>query len=94
MRLRFWNDPETSLPHIYNHGVTAKEVLETFQRPGEEFPGRDDSRIRIGQTAAGRYLQIVFVPDFGSRSAFVVTAFELSHKAKQAFRRRQRRKQR
>lgn len=82
------------LPHIYDHGVTEEEVQQVLNRPGEEFPGRDNSRIRLGQTLAGRYLQVVYVPDEGRTSAFVVTAFEISSKAKQAFRRRQRRKRR
>jgi hypothetical protein len=94
MELRFWDDPETGLPHIYGHGVTEEEVREVLHRPGEEFPGTDDSRIRLGQTAAGRYLQVVYVPDAGRKSAFVVTAFELSPKGKRAYRRRQRRKRR
>lgn len=94
MELRFWNDPETELPHIYDHGVTEEEVQQVMSRPGEEFPGRENSRIRLGQTFAGRYLQVVYVPDVGRASAFVVTAFELSPKAKRAYRRRQRRKRR
>ena len=92
MELRFWSDPETGLPHIYEHGVTEGEVLQVLLRPGEELPGRDDSRIRIGQTLAGRYLQVVFVPDGGRSSAFVVTAYDVAPKARRAFRRRQRRK--
>lgn len=26
MEWRFWNDPETGLPHVYAHGVTEDEV--------------------------------------------------------------------
>ena len=48
--------------------------------------------IRLGQTEAGRYLQVVYVPDPGGDSAFVVTAYDLTPKAKRAYRRRQRRK--
>jgi hypothetical protein len=48
--------------------------------------------VRLGRTEAGRYLQVVYVPDAGGDSAFVVTAFDLSPKAKQALRRRRRRK--
>jgi hypothetical protein len=92
MDLRFWNDPATGLPHIYDHGVTEAEVLQVLLRPGEEFAGDNASRIRIGQTLAGRYLQVVFVPDTGRTSAFVVTAYSLAPKAMRAFRRRQRRK--
>jgi hypothetical protein len=47
-----------------------------------------------GQTAAGRYLKVVVVPDPGADSAFVVTAYELRGKALKAFRRVRRRKRR
>lgn len=94
MELRFWNDPETGLPHIYGHSVTEDEVNEVLQRPGVELPGSDDSRIRLGQTASGRFLQVVYVPDVGRKSAFVVTAFDMSDKGKRAYRRRQRRRRR
>jgi hypothetical protein len=92
MELRFWNNPETGLPHMYDHGVAEDEVREILSRSGEEFPGRDNSRIRLGQTEAGRYLQLVYVPDADGDSAFVVTAYDLTPNAKRAFRRRQRRK--
>ncbi len=92
MELRFWIDPETDLPHILNHGVTEEEVRQVLSRKGEEFPGSDRSRIRLGQTHAGRYLQVVYVPDVLGEGALVVTAFDLTDKAKRAFRRRQRRK--
>jgi hypothetical protein len=52
------------------------------------------SRIKLGQTAAGRYLQVIYVPDLDPDSVFVITAYELRGKAKTAFRRRQRRKRR
>jgi hypothetical protein len=94
MELRFWIDPESDLPHIFDHGVTEEEVRQVLSRMGEELPGRDRSRIRLGQTEAGRYLQVVYVPDAVGDGAFVVTAFDLTPKAKQAFRRRQRRKKR
>jgi hypothetical protein len=94
MELRFWTDPESGLPHLYDHGVTEEEVRQVLSRPGEEFQGRNRSRIKLGQTESGRYLQAVYVPDVGRVSAFVVTAFETSTKAKRAYRRRRRRKQR
>lgn len=50
--------------------------------------------MKLGQTAAGRYLQVVCVPDEDPDNVFVVTAYELHGKAKTAFRRRQRRKPR
>ncbi len=94
MELRFWSDPETGLPHIYDHGVTEAEVREVLSRSAEEFPGDDRSRIRVGQTEAGRYLQVVYVPDADRQDAFVVTAYDLTPKGKHAYRRRQRRKRR
>ena len=92
MNLRYWKDPETGLPHIFDHGVTEDEVRQVLSRRAEDFPGTAGSRIRLGQTKAGRYLQVVYVPDIVGDGAFVVTAFDLAPKAKRAFRRRQRRK--
>jgi len=94
MELRFWMDAETGLPHIDDHGVTEEEVQQVLSRPGDEFPGTEDSRIRQGQTEAGRYLQVVYAPDPGGASAFVITAYDLTPNAKRAYRRRQRRKKR
>ena len=90
--LRFLLDPATGEPHIYQHGVSENEVEEVLANPADEFSGRGDSRIALGQTEAGRYLQVVYVPDPRWRSAFVVTAYDLRGKALAAFRRRRRRK--
>jgi len=94
MELRFWINPETDLPHVLDHGVTEEEVRQVLRRTGEELPGSDRSRIRLGQTEAGRSLQVVYVPDTVGDGAFVVTAYDLTPKAMRAFRRRQRRKKR
>jgi hypothetical protein len=48
--------------------------------------------MKLGQTAAGRYLQVIYVPDEDGQGIFVITAYALQAKAKKAFRRRQRRK--
>lgn len=90
--LRFYLDPENGEPHIYDHGVTEEEVEEVLANPADEFSGRGDSRIALGQTEAGRYLQVVYVPEARWESAFVVTAYDLRGKALAAFRRRRRRK--
>jgi hypothetical protein len=94
MDLRFWTDPETGLPHIHNHGVSEDEVREVLGKPGLSLRGDRNSRIVMGQTLAGRYLKVVFVPDRGGRSGFVVTAYELRGKRLQAYRRARRRKKR
>jgi hypothetical protein len=94
MEMRFYNDPDTGQPHIYGHGVTEEEVGEVLRGPGEDFSAARDSRMKLGQTAAGRYLQVIYVPDEDPKSVFVITAYELRGKAKKAYRRRQRRKPR
>jgi len=92
MHIRFYLDPETGEPHIYNHGVTEDEVEDVVSRPGEDRPGREGSRVAIGQTRAGRYLRVIYVPDPEPDSIFVITAYELRGKALTAYRRRRRRK--
>lgn len=93
MELRFWNDPETGLPHIYAHGVTEDEVRQVLNRPGLSIRGGRNSRSIMGQTSGGRLLKVVFVPDDGD-SGFVVTAYELRGKALRAYRRARKRKKR
>ncbi|WP_089724221.1 DUF4258 domain-containing protein [Candidatus Thiosymbion oneisti] len=94
MEIRFYKDPQTDLPHIYEHGVTEDEVNEILLGRGEDLPAKQASHMKLGQTRAGRYLQIIYVPDEEPGSVFVITAYELQTKAKAAFRRRQRRKSR
>lgn len=94
MHLRFYIDPETGLPHISRHNVEEHEVEEVLERPGEDRPGREGSRVAIGQTHAGRYLRVIYVPDPEPDSAFVITAMELTGKPLAAYRQRMRRKQR
>ncbi len=92
MNIRFYRDPLTGEPHIYNHGVTEDEVEEVIHRPGEDRRGREGSRVAIGQTRAGRFLRVIYVPDPEPDSIFVITAYELRGKPLTAYRRRQRRK--
>jgi len=92
MQMRFYRDPATGQPHIYNHGVTEEEVEEVIRRPGEDRLGREGSRVAIGQTRAGRSLRVIYVPDPEPESLFVITAYELRGKPLTAYRRRQRRK--
>lgn len=92
MDLRFYLDPDTNLPHISGHGVTEAEVEQVLRGPGEDIPGDRGSRMKIGQTAAGRYLKVIYLPDDPPDGVFVITAYELQGKAKQAFRRRRRRR--
>ena len=92
MNVRFYIDPESRLPHIYNHEVSEDEVEDVLRKPGEDRPGKENSRIAIGQTKAGRYLRVIYVPDPEPDSVFVITAYELMGKPLKAYRRRSRRR--
>jgi hypothetical protein len=94
MEVRYFLDPETDQLHIYGHGITEAEVEEILRGSGEDLPAARGSRMKLGQTGAGRYLQVVYVPDEDGEGVFVITAYELQGKAKKAFRRRRRRKSR
>ena len=89
---RYYIDADTGRLHIYNHGVVEAEVEDVLRRAGEDRQGKAGSRIAIGQTQAGRYLRVVYVPDPEPDSVFVITAFELTGKPLLAYRRRRRRK--
>ena len=92
MNIRFYIDPATGVPHIYNHNVAEMEVEEALANRDEDRPGDRNSRIAIGRTDAGRVLRIVYVRDPKPDSIFVVTAYELDGKPLLAFRRRMRKK--
>jgi len=91
-RIRYYIDPQTGLPHIYNHNVGKEEVEQILVRPGEDRQGEEGSRIAIGQTEAGRYLRVIYVPDPEPGSVFVITSYELRGKALAAYRRRKHRR--
>lgn len=91
MNVRFYIDPETNLPHIYNHQVSEPEVEDILRKPGEDRQGREGSRVAIGQTQSGRYIKIIYVQDPEPNSVFVITAYELTGKPLSAYKRRQRR---
>jgi uncharacterized DUF497 family protein len=90
MNVRYYIDPATKLPHIYKHGVEESEVEEVLRKPREDRPGREGSRVAIGQTESGRYLRVIYVPDPKPDSIFVISAYELSGKPLFAYRRRRR----
>lgn len=92
MRIRYYIDPETDLPHIYQHNVSEQEIEEVLRQPGEDRPGREGSRVALGRTSGGRYLRVIYVPDPEPDSVFVITAYDLRGKPLIAYRRRHRRK--
>ncbi|MEK7396619.1 MAG: DUF4258 domain-containing protein [Candidatus Poribacteria bacterium] len=90
MKIQFYLDPDTGLPHIYKHGINEYEVEEVLQNPGEDRQGSKGTRIIIGQTFAGRYLRIICKIE--SNSIFVITAYELKGKPLTAYKRRRHRR--
>ena len=86
MRLRFYRDPDTGLPHLRRHGVTEDDTADA--RRG---PARSGARVAIGQTQSGRHLRVIYVADAEPDSVFVITAYELTGKPLLAYRRRRRR---
>ena len=92
MNIRYYMNTETGQPHLCVHGVAEHEVEEVLARPGEDRPGREGTRVALGQTRAGRFLRVIYVPDTRPDSVFVITAYELTGKPLIAFRRRTRRR--
>lgn len=92
MELRFYIEPESGEPHIYKHQVSEREAEDVLSRPIEDRAGRDGARVAIGQTRAGRYLRVIYVPDPEPESLFVITAFDLGPKALRALNRRRKKK--
>ena len=93
MEVRYYIDSATDQLHIYQHEVSEREVEDILDRPLEDRPGQEGSRVSLGQTREGRYLRVVYVPDPVPDSVFVITAYEIGPKAKRALRRRRRKRQ-
>ena len=79
---------------MYRHGVYEAEVEEVLAAPGEDRPGRDGSRVALGQTQSGRYLRVIYATARAFDGLFVVTAYELRGKPLHAYRRLMKRKRR
>jgi hypothetical protein len=90
MKIRYYTDPVTGQPHIYNHGVREGEAEEILTNPGEDRPGAEGSRIALGKTSGGRYLRVIYVHDDEPGSIFLITAYNLTGKPLKAFLRRRR----
>jgi len=78
----------------YTTGVSEAEVEWVLARPSEDGPSSADSRQAAGQTEAGRYLRVIYVPDEIGDGVFVITAYAMTGRALQAYRRRQKRRKR
>ena len=90
MQVRYYIDPSTDRPHLRNHGVDEAEVEQVLHHPGEDRPGAGGARVALGQTEEGRCLRVIYVPDAGAESVFVITAYELTGRPLMAYRKRRR----
>jgi hypothetical protein len=90
--IRYYLDPATDEPHIFEHQIGEEEVEDVLARPGEDRPGNEGTRVALGQTRSGRHLKVIYVPDPEPQSVFVITAYELTGKPLAAYKRRRRRK--
>ena len=92
MNLRFNVNPETGLPHIYDHSVQEYGVQDVLDDPGDVKRDRRGLRIAIGQTRGGRYLQVIYRLEQATDVAFIITAYDPNNSTLDAFRCRRRRR--
>jgi hypothetical protein len=91
MTVRFYVDADGD-PHLLAHGVTPREAIEILQGASYHGPGRDGARVAEGQTLSGRYLRVIYRDDDFDGAFLVITAYDLTGKAKAAYRRRRRKR--
>jgi hypothetical protein len=73
------DDPDGNVAHIAEHGITPEEVREAMDDPGGSGGlSRSSGRpIAFGETAAGRYLAMVYeVALDDPKTLYVVTAYD------------------
>jgi len=92
VEVRFYLNPRTGEPHIFDHGVTESEANDVLDDPAEIRPARDGAMSALGRTRNGRLVRVVYRFNITDDSYLVITAFEPGPAAARAFRRRQRRK--
>ena len=86
MNLKFFIDPATHELHIFNHGVTEEEASEIVMDPIEDQRSRNNTRIARGKTENGRFIRVVYAEK--TTSIVVITAWVMTGKELQAFKRR------
>ena len=83
-RWNTWN-----IEHIGEHGVSPEEAEEVVVAAADHYPEKvGDEKFRIrGQTAAGRYLQVIYIID-PPRCIYVIHARDLTFNERRLYRRR------
>jgi hypothetical protein len=90
MEIRFYIDSETGEPHILGHNIEEWEATDILKSPELDYNGRRGTRVAVGQTRYGRYLRVIYRRLKPGDVRLVITAYDLSPKAKAALRRRRR----
>ena len=82
-----WNDH--NVEHVANHGVEIDEAEYVVEHPESGFPRTepDGKYLAWGQTAVGRYLQVVYVFS-PANVVYVIHARDLDEQEKRRLRRR------
>ena len=92
MEFRFYKDPDSGLAHCFaQHGITEREVIAVLRGAGRRWHRRDGSSVAEGQAEAGRYLRVIYREYEREGYTFVITAYDLKGKARQAYRRKRKR---
>lgn len=91
MTVRFYTDPD-GIPHVLQHGVTPAEAIEILRGAAYHGPAKHGAMAAEGQTRHGRYLRVIYREDQVDGAIVVITAYDLSGKAKTAYRRRRRKR--
>jgi uncharacterized DUF497 family protein len=84
-----WND--WNLDKIAKHGVSVQEAEYIVRNAHRPFPEKiDDGKVLVqGQTSAGVYLQVIYVPQENDE-IFIIHARPLKEVEKRRLRRRRR----
>lgn len=81
-----WNDENEA--HIARHGVTPDEVHQVLDSdPRIYLVGRENTRLVLGTTYAGRHLVVVLADGVDGRD-YVVTARDMTPEEKATFQRK------
>jgi uncharacterized DUF497 family protein len=71
------DDPDGSVQHCADHGVTKEEVEEVPQNATDEDTSRSSGRpVAFGDTSTGRHLMVVY-EEVAAASVYPITAYEV-----------------
>lgn len=86
MELRWHPSSET---HIARHGITWDGAAEAVLPPVLTRPAERSGTVKLlGVTFAGRHLALILAPDPGGRTAYLVTARDMTGTERAAYRKR------